>query len=94
MPTLLIPPPHLRRPDPPPLHARRDRADGKGHRKARYMTDYPYLPVECRTGACDHDPDRCLRFRSRRCESGQCTHARQNLLCAVNYPTESSEATR
>lgn len=57
------------------------------------MTDYPYLPAGCRTGRCDHEPDRCLRYRSRRCESGECTHARQNLLCAVNYPTDSSEAT-
>lgn len=57
------------------------------------MTDYPYLPAECRKGRCDHEPDRCLRFRSRRCESGQCTHARQNLLCAVNYPTTDSGAT-
>ena len=55
------------------------------------MTEYPYLPPECRAGDCDHEPDRCLRFRSRRCESGQCTHARQTLLCAVNYPTERSD---
>jgi len=57
------------------------------------MSDYPYLPTECRKGHCDHAPDRCLRYRSRRCESGQCTHARQNLLCAVNYPTPSSGGT-
>jgi len=60
------------------------------------VTDFPYLPAECRNGHCDHEPDRCLRFRSRRCESGQCTHARQDLLCAVNYPTatSSNEATQ
>jgi hypothetical protein len=52
--------------------------------------EYPYLPAECRKGQCDHVPGRCLRFRSRRCDSGQCTHARQNLLCAVNYPTAPS----
>lgn len=50
-------------------------------------TDYPYLPADCRNSRCDHDTDRCLRYRSRRCEAGQCTHARQNLICAVNYPT-------
>jgi len=22
------------------------------------------------------------------CRKGRCTHARQNLLCAVNYPTD------
>jgi len=54
------------------------------------MTDYPYLPAGCRKGCCDHDPDRCVRYRSRRCLSGECTHARQNLLCAVNYPTVTS----
>lgn len=57
------------------------------------MTSYPYLPAECRNGNCDHDPDRCLRYRSRRCESGECQHASQNLLCAVDYPITDSEAT-
>lgn len=51
------------------------------------MTDYPYLPAECRNGRCNHEADRCLRYRSRRCLSGECTHARQNQPCAVNYPT-------
>lgn len=51
------------------------------------MNDYPYLPAECRNGNCDHQPDRCMRYRSRRCLSGECTHASKNLLCAVNYPT-------
>lgn len=54
------------------------------------MTDYRYLPADCRKGHCDHDPGRCMRYRSRRCLSGECTHARQNLLCAVNYPTPTS----
>ncbi|WP_371099907.1 hypothetical protein [Streptomyces sp. PU_AKi4] len=58
------------------------------------MTDFPHLPVDCRKDRCDHEPGRCLRYRSRRCESGECRHAAQNLPCAVNYPTTSSEATR
>lgn len=89
----------------PRRRARHRRRPPLGHRlirrtlnppppKGAIVNDYRYLPVECRNGSCDHEPNRCLRFRSRRCESGQCTHARQNLLCAVNYPTESSEATR
>jgi hypothetical protein len=49
-------------------------------------SEYPYLPAECRGGRCGHDPERCLRYRSRRCLSGECAHARQGLLCAVNYP--------
>lgn len=44
------------------------------------MNDFPYLPPACKQG-------RCLRYRSRRCLSGECTHGSQNLLCAVNYPT-------
>lgn len=51
------------------------------------MNNYPYLPPTCRKGHCDHDPDRCLHYRSRRCLSGECAHASQNLPCAVNYPT-------
>lgn len=51
------------------------------------MNEYPHLPADCRKGQCGHEADRCLRYRSRRCLSGECTHARQNLLCAVNYPT-------
>lgn len=51
------------------------------------MTDYPYLPPNCRNGKCDHEPNRCFRYRSRRCESGECRHASQNQLCGVNYPT-------
>jgi hypothetical protein len=51
------------------------------------MTSYPYLPANCRKGNCDHAPDRCMHYRSRRCLSGECTHAGQNLVCAVNYPT-------
>jgi hypothetical protein len=57
------------------------------------MNEYPHRPAECRQGRCDHEPDRCLRYRSRRCLSGECTHARQNLLCAVNYPAPSSTGT-
>ena len=53
------------------------------------MADYPYLPAGCRNGRCDHAPDRCLRYRSRRCLSGECTHASKNQLCAVNYPATS-----
>jgi len=51
------------------------------------MNEYPYLPAGCRNGRCNHAEGRCMRYRSRRCLSGECTHARQNLLCAVNYPT-------
>ncbi|GGS41612.1 hypothetical protein LT966_21775 [Streptomyces griseobrunneus] len=51
------------------------------------MNEYPYLPAECRNNRCDHEPNRCVRYRSRRCLSGECTHARQDLICAVNYPT-------
>lgn len=51
------------------------------------MNEYPYLPAECRNNHCDHNPNRCVRYRSRRCLSGECTHARQDLICAVNYPT-------
>lgn len=50
------------------------------------MNEYPYLPAECRNNRCDHDPNRCVRYRSRRCLSGECTHARKDLICAVNYP--------
>ncbi|WP_405479865.1 hypothetical protein [Streptomyces anulatus] len=51
------------------------------------MNEYPYLPDECRNNRRDHEPNRCVRYRSRRCLSGECTHARQDLICAVNYPT-------
>ena len=51
------------------------------------MSDYPYLPANCRNNRCNHKPDRCMHYRSRRCLSGECTHARQDLICAVNYPT-------
>ncbi|MFF4346794.1 hypothetical protein [Streptomyces sp. NPDC001530] len=59
------------------------------------MNDYPYLPADCRKGRCDHETGRCTRYRSRRCLSGECTHASKNLFCAVNYPTtaENSDAT-
>lgn len=55
--------------------------------------EYPHLPANCRNGRCDHAPDRCLRYRSRRCLSGECTHASQNLLCAVNYPAPAKTGT-
>ncbi|WP_446458604.1 hypothetical protein [Streptomyces rochei] len=58
------------------------------------MNDYPYLPAACRQGRCDHDAGRCFHYRSRRCESGECRHASQNLVCAVSYPPESSETMR
>lgn len=51
---------------------------------------FPFLPADCRKGLCDHEPDRCVRYRSRRCLSGECTHGRQNLLCAVSYPTDAA----
>lgn len=51
------------------------------------MPDYSYQPAACRSGRCNHSPNHCLHYRSRRCLSGECNHARQNLPCAVNYPT-------
>lgn len=55
------------------------------------MTEFTVLPRECQTGTCDHDPGRCVRFRSRRCLSGECTHARQGLACgAAPAPTTSA----
>ena len=54
--------------------------------------EFPYLPPACRQKRCDHQPGRCTRYRSRRCLSGECTHARQNLFCGVNY--ETTEASR
>lgn len=50
-------------------------------------TSFPYLPRECQTGTCDHDPGRCVRYRSRQCLSGECTHASRNLHCGQNYDT-------
>ncbi|GHC36723.1 MULTISPECIES: hypothetical protein [Streptomyces rochei group] len=58
------------------------------------MTDFPYLPANCRQSRCGHEPDPCYRYRSRRCLSGECKHASQNLLCAVSYPTEKSGTSR
>ncbi|MFC8339254.1 hypothetical protein ACFUJX_19900 [Streptomyces rubiginosohelvolus] len=55
-------------------------------------TEYPYIPAECRKNQCDHDPGRCVRYRSRRCLSGECTHARNNQICAVNYTTTTAKA--
>lgn len=46
---------------------------------------YRYLPRECQTGTCDHEPGRCTRYRSRQCLSGECTHGQQNLFCGINY---------
>ncbi|CAM5394507.1 hypothetical protein STENM36S_06382 [Streptomyces tendae] len=58
------------------------------------MNEYPYLPPACKQDRCNHEAGQCLRYRSRRCLSGECTHAGQNLLCAVNYPTQSTAASR
>lgn len=54
-------------------------------RTERTLTTYAVLPRECQTGTCDHEPGRCIRYRSRRCLSGECTHASQNLICGATY---------
>lgn len=48
--------------------------------------EFPWLPLECRTGQCEHPTGRCVRHRSRRCLSGECGCARANRACSVNYP--------
>lgn len=55
-------------------------------------TTYGYLAPECRDQKCSHAPDRCPRYRGRSCVSGECTHAKQNLFCAVNYPEPTAPA--
>ncbi len=46
---------------------------------------FTHLPRECKEHKCDHEPGRCVRFRSRQCLSGECSHAKQNLHCGQNY---------
>ncbi|WP_329474281.1 hypothetical protein OIE75_40930 (plasmid) [Streptomyces sp. NBC_01723] len=58
------------------------------------VNEYPYLPPACRQGRCNHEPNRCCSYRSRRCLSGECAHAQQNLSCGVYGPTVNSETSR
>ena len=46
---------------------------------------YRYFPPKCQKRECDHDQGRCIRYRSRQCLSGECTHASRGLMCGVNY---------
>lgn len=55
------------------------------------MTDYPVLPRGCQNGTCGHDPGKCIRYRSARCLSGECTHAASNLMCGTTAEADQDD---
>lgn len=46
---------------------------------------YRFLPRECKAGTCDHEPGRCIRYRSHQCLSGECGHGAQDLVCGASH---------
>jgi hypothetical protein len=60
------------------------------------VTDKPltYLRPECRKGTCDCKPGGHMYRRSRQCDSGECTHARNNLHCREWRPTTTTGETK
>jgi hypothetical protein len=42
---------------------------------------FRFLPPNCVAGACEHRDGVHIYYRSRRCYSGECTHAAESLHC-------------
>lgn len=59
------------------------------------MTGKPptYLRPECKAGTCNCTPGGHMFRRSRRCDSGECTHAAHGLHCGEWRPTTTKGGT-
>lgn len=44
---------------------------------------FRFLPPRCKSGHCDCTEGRHFLYRSRSCYQGTCSHASQNMHCAV-----------
>lgn len=60
-------------------------------KKVKGFGMFQWLPAPCADGTCDHEPGGCVYSRSRRCLSGECTHATQGLHCGEAAPRQVAE---